>query len=269
MVEKQSLIYVCSDAVGETAEAVVQATVRQFNHQNIRIKRMSHIQTEEEIEAIVQQAKAKQGFIAYTLVQPELRAKIQQESIRYDIRSVDVMGPMMQAYIDTFNDDPKPEPGQRQVLDEAYFRRIEAVEFAVKYDDGKDVKGLLMADVVLIGVSRTSKTPLSIFLAHKGLKTANLPILPDMQAPEELFASADRMIIGLTIDPDQLLKIRTERLKSLGLPPQSKYASLEQINHELQTADQLMERLQCPVINVSDKSIEETAGIIMDIVSNP
>jgi len=260
-----SFIYVCSDAVGETAEAVVRATVRQFTNSEVEIKRYSHLQSEEEIEEIVNEVRENHSFIAYTLVQPELRAKMQQEAIRYDIRAVDVMGPMMQAYIDTFNDNPKPEPGQRQVLDDEYFKRIDAVEFAVKYDDGKDVKGLLLADVVLIGVSRTSKTPLSIFLAHKGIKTANLPILPDMEPPEELFEKANRMIIGLTIDPGHLLKIRSERLKTLGLPQESKYASMDQIKTELNTANKWMEQLNCPVINVSDKSIEETAGVIMQM----
>lgn len=260
-------VYVCSDAVGETAEAVVKATIRQFTNSNVGVKRYSHIQTEEEIEQVVNEVKSNHSFIAYTLVQPELRAKMQQDAIKKDVRAVDVMGPMMQAYIDTFNDNPKPEPGQRQVLDDEYFRRIEAVEFAVKYDDGKDVRGLLLADVVLIGVSRTSKTPLSIFLAHKGIKTANLPILPDMEPPEELFRPANRMIIGLTINPDQLLRIRTERLKTLGLPAHSKYASLEQIEKELDTAAKWMKRLECPVLNVSDKSIEETAGVIMDLLA--
>lgn len=260
-------VYVCSDAVGETAEAVVKATIRQFTNSNVGVKRYSHIQTEEEIEQVVNEVKSNHSFIAYTLVQPELRAKMQQDAIKKDVRAVDVMGPMMQAYIDTFNDNPKPEPGQRQVLDDEYFRRIEAVEFAVKYDDGKDVRGLLLADVVLIGVSRTSKTPLSIFLAHKGIKTANLPILPDMEPPEELFRPANRMIIGLTINPDQLLRIRTERLKTLGLPAHSKYASLEQIEKELDTAAKWMKRLECPVLNVSDKSIEETAGVIMNLLA--
>ena len=163
MIEKQSIIYVCSDAVGETAEAVVNATIRQFTNNQVKIKRYGHIESEEEIETIINEVSAHGGFVVYTLVQPDLRQKMKQESISKEVRAVDVMGPMMQAYIDTFNDEPKTEPGQRQVLDEDYFRRIEAVEFAVKYDDGKDFSGLLKAQVVLLGVSRTSKTPLSIF----------------------------------------------------------------------------------------------------------
>lgn len=265
MTSNQPIIYVCSDAVGETAEAVARATARQFSSNDVQIKRRSHIQRELEIQEIVKEVKNTGGFIAYTLVKPELREKMKQESIQQGIRAVDVMGPMMQAYIDTYNDSPKPEPGQRQVLDDEYFKRIEAVEFAVKYDDGKDVRGLLKAQVVLIGVSRTSKTPLSIFLAHKGIKTANLPILPDTEVPKELFQVNDRTIIGLTIDPDHLLKIRTERLKALGLPKTVAYASMDQIKKEISQAKQIMKELKCTVINVSDKSIEETAGVITEL----
>ena len=265
--DDKSFVFACSDAVGETAEAAVRATIRQFANNNVQVKRYSHIQTEREIEEIITKIKSENGFIVYTLVQPELRAKMKQEAIKADIRAVDLMGPMMQAYIDTFDRKPMPEPGQGQVLDEEYFKRIEAIEFAVKYDDGKDLKGLLLADVVLLGVSRTSKTPLSIFLAHKGIKTANLPILPDMEAPEELLLPSDRLIVGLTIDPEQLLKIRTARLKTLGLPANSKYASIDQIERELQTANQLMDKLDCTVLNVSDKSIEETAGFIMEMLA--
>lgn len=266
MSKKTAKIYVCSDAVGETAEAVVGATIRQFSNNHMKIKRFSHIENAEEIERIVDEVAENGGFIAYTLVQPDLRLKMKQESIFKEVRAVDVMGPMMQAYIDTFNDAPKLDPGQRQVLDEEYFKRIEAVEFAVKYDDGKDFRGLTLADVVLIGVSRTSKTPLSIFLAHKGIKSANVPIVLDANYPDLLFDNPKPLLVGLTIDHEHLLKVRTERLKALGLPDGAKYASLEQIKAELDVADKIMQRIDCPIINVSDKSIEETAGIIMDML---
>ncbi len=261
------MIYVCSDAVGETAEAVARATKRQFSSEEIQIKRYGHIQTDEEIRQILTEVEETGGIVAYTLVQPELRDTMKQESIKRDLRAVDVMGPMMQAYIDTYNDAPKQKPGLRQELDEEYFKRIEAIEFAVKYDDGKDVRGLMKAEVLLIGVSRTSKTPLSIFLAHKGIKVANLPILPDTNPPAELFQPAERLTIGLTMKPENLLQIRKERLKSLGLPDKAKYASFEQIEKELATAEKIMDRLDCQVIDVSDKSIEETAGIIRKYLS--
>jgi regulator of PEP synthase PpsR (kinase-PPPase family) len=175
------------------------------------------------------------------------------------------MGPMLQAYIDTFDDAPKRQPGLLHELDEDYFRKIEAIEFAVKYDDGKDVRGLLQADIVLVGVSRTSKTPLSIFLAHKGIKAANYPIIPEIKPPEELIGLKNKVVVGLTMSAEHLLKIRTERLKSMGLPHQAKYATINRINEELAYASQLMISLNCPVIDVTEKAIEETAGIIMGL----
>ncbi|UFU00776.1 kinase/pyrophosphorylase [Radiobacillus kanasensis] len=263
MTNKDRIIYVCSDAVGETAEAVARATMRQFSNERIQIRRYGHIETEEQIQSLMEQVAKSGGIMAYTLVQPELREKMKQEAIEKDVKAIDVMGPLMQAYVDTYNSAPKQLPGLRHELDEEYFRRIEAIEFAVKYDDGRDARGFLKAQVVLVGVSRTSKTPLSIFLAHKGIKVANLPILPDVKPPKELYQATKPLIIGLTMDLDHLLKIRKERLKAIGLPDHAKYASEEQILKELEQSKKIMEELNCKVINVSNKSIEETAGIIM------
>lgn len=258
-------IYACSDAIGETAETIARATSRQFPGEPIRVKRFGHIGSDEEIKEILIEVKRTGGIIAYTLVQPELRDFMRQEAIRRKVKAIDVLGPMMQAYVDTYDDSPSQIPGDQQQLDEEYFQRIEAIEFAVKYDDGKDMSGLLKAEVILIGVSRTSKTPLSIFLAHKRIKATNLPIVPSTKPPEELFEAKDALIIGLTIEPEQLLEIRKERLKALGLPDDAKYASEDQIKEELKVAEALMKKMDCHVINVSNKSIEETAGIIMDM----
>jgi regulator of PEP synthase PpsR (kinase-PPPase family) len=260
------VIFVCSDAVGETAEAVAKATMRQFAAEQVRIKRYGNIKHEDEIRVILQEAASVSGFITYTLVQPELRDTMREESIRCGVRAVDVMGPMMQAFIDTFNDTPRNQPGLLHEMDDQYYRKIEAVEFAVKYDDGKDVRGLLQAQVVLVGVSRTSKTPLSIYLAHKGIKTANYPLTPEVKPPEELFSSLVRQVVGLTMTPERLLKIRTERLKALGLPSQASYASIARIEREIQFAADVMSRLRCPVIDVTERAIEETAGLIMELI---
>ncbi|MFC5701116.1 pyruvate, water dikinase regulatory protein [Cohnella faecalis] len=260
---RDKTIFVCSDAIGETAEAVAKATLRQFATEQVKVKRYGNIKHEDEVKAIVREASDNGGFIAYTLVQPELRDTMREETVRLGVRAVDVMGPMMQAFIDTFNDSPKYKPGLLHEMDESYFRKIEAIEFAVKYDDGKDARGLLQAQVVLVGVSRTSKTPLSVFLAHKGIKTANYPITIEVKPPEELFKLKDRLVIGLTMQPERLLKIRLERLKALGLPSQAHYASLERIEKEIRFADEIMGRLSCPVIDVTERAIEETAGIIM------
>ncbi len=265
--ERQKIIIVCSDAIGETAEAVARATTRQFATEQVKIKRYGNIKHEDEIKAIIAEAAASGGFIAYTLVQPELRDTMREETIRLGVRAVDVMGPMMQAFIDTFNDSPKYKPGLLHEMDDNYYRKIEAIEFAVKYDDGKDARGLLQAQVVLVGVSRTSKTPLSIFLAHKGIKTANYPLTIEVKPPEELFAKSNGLIVGLTMSPERLLRIRTERLKALGLPSRAHYASMERIEKELAFAAEMMNKLQCPVIDVSEKAIEETAGLIMEMLA--
>ncbi|RUS47097.1 pyruvate, water dikinase regulatory protein [Cohnella sp. AR92] len=265
--EDQKIIYVCSDAVGETAEAVARATVRQFAFENVRIKRYGGIKQEEEVRSLVLEAARTGGFIAYTLVQPELRETMREEAIRAEVKAVDVMGPMMQAFIDTFNDSPKYKPGLLHEMDDHYFRKIEAVEFAVRYDDGKDVRGLLHAQIVLVGVSRTSKTPLSIYLAHKGYRTANYPLTPEVKPPAELFlptVPGERITIGLSMQPERLLKIRAERLKALGLPSHAQYATLARIEEELRFSDELLKQLGCPVIDVTERAIEETAGIILE-----
>lgn len=260
------MIYACSDSVGETAETVVQAVIRQFDHTSIRIKRIGHIKHEDEITAIMEEAQKNNGFIAYTLVQSRLREKMKHESIRFGVRAVDIMGPMIQAYVDTFHDSPKQTPGLIHQMDEQYFRRVEAIEFAVKSDDGKDISALLKAQIVLIGISRTSKTPLSIFLAHKGWKVANFPIVPEVQLPKELFKIPKKRIIGLTMDPEQLLRIRSERLRAMGLPAGAQYATQERIENELANADQLFKQIGCPILNVSNKAIEETASLVMDLL---
>ena len=140
------------------------------------------------------------------------------------------------------------------------------MEFAVKYDDGKNPLGLLKADVVIIGVSRTSKTPLSMYLAHKQIKVANVPLVPDLAPPEELFKVPPYKIIGLLIDPFKLNEIRSERLKTMGLSDTATYADMKRIDDELAYAKGIMRRLHCQIINVSNRAIEETAGIIMEYV---
>ncbi|WP_435169778.1 pyruvate, water dikinase regulatory protein [Paenibacillus glycanilyticus] len=263
----EQIIYVCSDAVGETAEAVAKATLRQFASDHVKIKRFGHVKAEEEVIQIVAEAARTGGFISYTLVQPELRELMKEESFRWGVRAVDVMGPMMQAFVDTFGSSPKRKPGLLHSIDDDYYRRMEAIEFAVKYDDGKDARGLMQAQVVLIGVSRTSKTPLSIFLSHKGIKTANLPLMPEVRPPAELTPAPGRLIVGLTMQPEHLLHIRTERLKTLGLPESAQYASMERIMEELAYASSVMQAFQCPVIDVTNRAIEETAGLIIEQLS--
>jgi regulator of PEP synthase PpsR (kinase-PPPase family) len=257
------VLYICSDSVGETAEAVARATLRQFGGKKVRLKRVGHVRHVEEIERLLAEAKANDSFVAYTLVQPKLREAMKNEAVRLGVRIVDIMGPMLQAFTDTFHDAPKRKPGLLHEMDEFYFKRVEAVEFAVRYDDGRDPTGLTQAQVVLLGVSRTSKTPLSMFLAHKGYKVANWPLVPEVRLPGEIDALEPDRVFGLTMHAEAIHKIRTERLRAVGLPAGAAYASLTRIQNELDYAESIMKRIGCRIIDVSDKAIEETAGIIM------
>lgn len=264
MTEKRHTIYICSDSLGETADTVVRATMRQFDGDQVEIKRFGQVRSEDEIRALAEEAASHSAFVVYTLVQPELREMMKNEAIRLGVRIVDIMGPMMQAFIDTFNDEPIAKPGLLHQMDDDYFKRVEAVEFAVKYDDGRDTRGIIQADIILIGVSRTSKTPLSIFLAHKGKKVANLPLVPEVKVPDELFQIQSKKIIGLTMDPEHILRIRSERLKTMGLSFGAKYATKQRIIEELEYAHRIMDELGCKVIDVTDRAIEETAGLISE-----
>lgn len=261
------LVYVVSDSVGETAEFVVRAAASQFNSGQLEIKRIPYTSTEEQIAEVVAKARESDSIIAYTLVLPELRVAIEKEGRRQGVVTVDILGPILDALTLKVSANPKLQPGLVHRIDEDYFRRVEAVEFAVKCDDGKDPRGLLRADLALVGVSRTSKTPLSMYLAHKRLKVANIPLIPEIQPPEELFMMPSARVIGLTIAPEQLHQIRQERLRTMGLTDTAEYASMERIMHELDYAERIMRRIGCPVIEVTNKAVEETAGKILDIIS--
>lgn len=264
--KRKPIVYVLSDSIGETAEFVVKAVASQFNSGHVEIKRVPFVTDVEIIRDVIEEASQLKAMITYTLVLPELRKVIQEESKRRNLITVDVMGPMMDAFGAFLNIDPRLEPGLVRRLDEQYFRRVAAIEFAVKYDDGKDPRGLLQADVVLVGVSRTSKTPLSMYLAHKRLKVANLPLVPEVEAPEELYWVHPNKVIGLTINPRQLNEIRQERLKALGLHAQVNYASMERILEELEYAEKIMRKVGCPIFDVSNKAVEEVANKILQIV---
>lgn len=183
-----------------------------------------------------------------------------------NIEAIDIMGPMLTAMERVFDSPPRLEAGLVHKLDEDYFKRVEAIEFAVKYDDGRDSRGIARADIILIGVSRTSKTPLSQYLAHKRLKVANVPIVPEVDPPEELFEVDPSKCIGLKISPEKLNEIRRERLKALGLGDQATYANLERIHQELEYFDKTVNKIGCEVIDVSNKAVEETANVILQTI---
>lgn len=266
--DPQITIYVMSDSIGETGELIAKAAVKQFLPSNYEIKRYPYIVGEEQINEIFDEARTRNSIIIYTTVSEKNRDFIIKKGIEYDIPTVDVMTPPLEALEKQLGYEPKRESGIIRRLDESYFKKVEAVEFAVKYDDGKDPRGVVKADICLVGISRTSKTPLSMYLAHKNFKVANVPLVPEVPPPNEIFEKDKRKVIGLVANPLKLNEIRQERLKALGLDNTANYANVDRINQELEYSKKIMEELGCFVIDVSYRAIEETASIIMEYISN-
>ncbi|GAA3403815.1 pyruvate, water dikinase regulatory protein [Paenibacillus hodogayensis] len=260
------IVYVVSDSAGDTAESVLKAAAIQFHPNIVEIRRAPYVNGREGVELIVNEAAKSQAIVLFTLVVPELRDYLIAQARKRKVISIDLLGPIISTLEKAFNREPLHQPGLIHQLDEDYFKKVEAVEFAVKYDDGRDATGVLLADIVLVGVSRTSKTPLSMYLAHRMLKVANVPLVPELQPPDQLFTVSPDKVIGLVIDPDKLNMIRKERLKSLGLADSALYAQMERIQKELEHARKVMSRVGCKVIDVSNKAVEETAGLILNML---
>lgn len=262
----QVVIYIVSDSIGETAEQVTRAVLGQFKGNDYILKRYPFVDTEDKIFDVAEEAKAEGALLVFTIVIPELRRLLIEECENRGIIYNDVLSPLLETFEKVIGTKPLNEPGTIRRLDEKYFKKVEAIEFAVKYDDGKDPRGIKKADIVLIGVSRTSKTPLSMYLAHKNIKVANIPLVPEVPIPEELFEIPSKRIIGLITDPEKLNAIRLERLKSMGLSNDAIYADLNRIMEELVYAEKLMRKIGCPFIDVSNKAIEESANLIINIM---
>ncbi|WP_338537375.1 pyruvate, water dikinase regulatory protein [Helicovermis profundi] len=259
-------VYVVSDSVGETADMLAKAAFEQFKGKKFEVKKYPYITNEEEIIDLVENASHGNSIIVFTTVLENLREKITVECEIKGIPYIDVMKEPIKAFEKFLSTKPENEPGIIHRLDAKYFKRVEAIEFAVKYDDGKDPRGVLKADIVLLGISRTSKTPLSMYLANKNVKVANIPLVPEVPIPDEVFEVSNKKIIGLTTDPMKLNEIRQERLKALGLSDTAIYANVDRILEEIDYAEKVMKKISCPVINVSNKAIEETANLILEII---
>ena len=264
--EKRSspVVYVISDAAGDTGEAVVKAAAAQFDSKDIEIRIAPFVTSQNDIDRVMKEVLHHRAIVVFTLVIPHLREYLVTQAIHYRIEHVDLLSPVIARLERRLGQSSRHQPGIIHQMDEDYFKRIEAVEFAVKYDDARDSSGILKADIVLIGVSRTSKTPLSMYLAHKKFKVANVPLVPEIKPPKELFMIPKEKIIGLKINPGKLNEIRKERLRSLGLSSSASYANKDRIQMELNYADELMKQLGCFTIDVSNKAVEETAGTILE-----
>jgi regulator of PEP synthase PpsR (kinase-PPPase family) len=259
-----SIIYILSDSIGETGEMVVKAAISQFDGSNMQIRRKPYLKSTDQIYLALKEASQVNGAVMYTLVRPDLKAALETNAKAFGLVHVDIMGPVINALATVSHLPPRNEPGLIRKVDQAYFAKIEAIEFAVKFDDGKEPRGLLQADIVVTGVSRASKTPLCMYLAHQGIKAANVPLIKEIAPPPELFQVAPHKVVGLIIKPSLLFEIRRERLKAMGLQQSTSYANMERIIEELDYGQEIMRKIGCPIIDVTNKATEETATKVME-----
>ncbi|CAB4698088.1 unannotated protein [freshwater metagenome] len=249
-------LHIVSDATGETAARIVMATEVQFPDGNFQVIRHPRVETVSHLRLVVERMRGQPAVAIYTLVEPQLRTEMRRLCRAAHIHYCDVLAQPLRAIAKVSGQAARMTPRARLPLDDRYFRRISAIEFAVKTDDGVG-SALGKADVVLVGVSRTSKTPLSMYLGYLGLKTTNVPLVNGIDPPEELFKADPKKIVGLTIDANRLAEIRSERIQMMG--GNKSYADLNGIYEELDFANAVFRRLRCPVIDVSELSIEEIA----------
>jgi [pyruvate, water dikinase]-phosphate phosphotransferase / [pyruvate, water dikinase] kinase len=259
-------LHIVSDATGETATRLVAALEAQFPEQPFEEVRHPRVETVDDLRLVVDRAKGRPAVVVYTIVKPELREAMKDFCRRAKLHYCDILGPPLASIAKISGRAARMAPGVRHPLDSAYFRRIGAIEFAVKYDDGMG-GGLEEADIVLVGVSRTSKTPLSMYLGYMGYKTANVPIVRGIEVPAALFEIDQAKIVGLTIDASRLAEIRQERVRNLGASPRA-YAELVEIYEELEQATAIHRRLGCPVLDITELSIEETASRVVKLVED-
>jgi regulator of PEP synthase PpsR (kinase-PPPase family) len=259
------VIYVVSDSTGETAERVTRATLLQFPEHSIRLKLERRVRDRRGLTAILENAAAQEAMVVFTLVRPELRDHFNEEATKLGVRHVDVIGSLIRQVGQYLKADPVNIPTAEMPLSEEYFRRVEAIEFAVKSDDGKEPRNLHKADLVLVGVSRTSKTPLSTYLAGRGLKIANVPLVLGVDPPSELYELPGYRVVGLTVDVDQLTDIRGQRLQQLGMASDANYGLRDHVKAELEYAHEIFrEHSEWMVVDVTNCAIEETATIILE-----
>ena len=260
-------LHIVSDATGETATRLVAALEAQFPEQPFEEIRHPRVETVDDLQLAVNRARGRRAVVVYTIVKPELREPMRELCKKAKLHYCDILGPPLASIAKVSGMAAQMKPGARPPLDSAYFRRMAAIEFAVKYDDGVGDGGLRDADIVLVGVSRTSKTPLSMYLGYLGYKTANVPIVKGIEPPAELFSIEPSRVVGLTIGPDRLAEIRRERARLMRSGRQS-YANIVEIYEELDQAAAVHRRLGCPVIDVTELSVEETAQRVIRLVQS-
>jgi regulator of PEP synthase PpsR (kinase-PPPase family) len=257
-------ILVVSDATGETAEKISQAALAQFTDAKTVLLRRHNVRTDTQIQEVLQEAKSKKGLIIFTFVLESLRLKMREGALKSGLLAVDLLGPLLTAMSHFLNSPPNSEPGRLHRVDTQYFGRVEAVQFTVKHDDGQNLLGVPNADIVLVGPSRTAKTPLSIYLAQFGYKVANIPIILNLPLPKEIQKVNPDRIVALVIDSQRLMEIREARLQKLNQRV-SGYADIEIINQELNYCREIYrQNPKWGIVDVTGRAVEEVAT---DVIS--
>jgi len=259
-------IFVISDGTGRTATQILEAALTQFDQIKPNIRIRAQIRSKKQIIDTIAQARKANAFVVHTVVSRRLREFILHEGRLHSVETIDLMGPLLAQLSDNFANNPSEEPGLFYQLNKSYFQRIEAMEFAFRHDDGRRIHELNKAEIVLVGVSRTFKTPLSMYLAFKGWLVANVPIILDQQLPPILDSISSCPVIGLITDPKSLVKIRHSRHSHLGGVTKD-YVDLDTVKRELMHARKIFgKHPDWSVIKVTNKPIEEIAHEILEIL---
>ena len=260
-------IFLISDSTGETLDRIFLSLKAQFQNIEYKVNSYSFTRTENQVLKIIDLAmKEKNSIILYTIVDNNLAKFLANKSDEMRIPCFGVLGSLILSFSKLFNQKASHEPSGQHVLNEEYYNRIEAIQFTMNHDDGNLINDIDKSDIILLGVSRTSKTPTSIYLANKGLKTANIPLVNQLSVPEFLKKNPDKFcVIGLTTEAERLVDIRKNRMNSLKETKNQDYTNLEKIKMEISDAKEMFKKYKWPTIDVTRKSVEETAAAIIKI----
>ena len=264
---KEFHLHLISDSTGETVSMVARACLAQFDGVDAHEHMWSMVRSPELIDQVLGVVREQPGMVLYTLVHEDLRKQLEDGCRRLMVPHIPVLDPVLGSMGAYFNAKARARPGRQHQMDAEYFDRIEAMHFALSHDDGQSTWDLDDADVVLVGVSRTSKTPTSVYLANRGLKTANVPFVPGVPLPDDLYKLKNPLVVGLTKDPRRLVEIRRQRLRLLDQDENTDYVDLDMVSKEISEARRVFAKYDWPVINVTRKSIEETAANVIQLLS--
>ncbi len=264
--ENKRYVYIVSDATGRTCSDVVDAALSQFTTTEILKRTFPNVRTLEQIDELIAKAAHVNGIVVYTMVSPDARERITKQGRLNGVATVDLLGPLLTRFSDLLEISPLAKPGLSRHLDDDYFKRIEALDYTIKHDDGLRMGNLNKAEIVLLGVSRTTKTPVSIYLSYRGWKVANVPIIQGQGFPEELERVDPTRVVALTVKPNRLQLVRKAREQYLTGTNLDNYTELERVKQEVSYGLRLYRDYGCPVLDVSYKSIEETATEVMRII---